>query len=296
VTNQHVIAANPHIQITTSAGAVVKPTGLQGAGDRDLAIIPIQDNNYSYLEMATDVGSTVQVGDLVITPGNSQGGGVMLNTTGAVLALGPQKVEISNPVYHGNSGGPIFHLKSGKVIGVVTEGLKVDTSDALDQASFQNRNSAIQGAVRYFGLRLDTVANWQNYTWARFENETEFLREFHERSMCLDSYLNTGINDNSEWGTYYTHDEKIKEANQAIADMDAGGDTSTRIDTARNLVFSLGGLADTDMDQIQQPSNFYSFDGIRTKDEIAYRQYLKKEIDQMGDNVERLGGLARRAN
>jgi S1-C subfamily serine protease len=296
VTNQHVIAANPHLQITTSAGALVKASGLEGAGDRDVALIPIQDNNYSYLEMATDVGNTVQVGDAIITPGNSEGGGVMLNTNGTVIALGPQKVEISNPVYHGNSGGPIFHLKSGKVIGVVTEGLKVDTTDPLDQASFQNRNSAITGTVRYFGLRLDTVANWQNYTWARFQNETEFLREFRERSMCLDSYLNTGINDTSDWGTYYARDEKIKEANQAIADMDASGDASTRIDTERNLVFSLSGLADADMDQIQQPSNFYNFDGLRARDEIAYRQYLKKEIDEMSDNVERLGGLARRAN
>jgi S1-C subfamily serine protease len=296
VTNQHVISANPHLQITTTGGATVKPTGLQGAADRDLAMIPIQDNNYSYLELATDVASTVQVGDAVVTPGNSQGGEVMLNTSGTVVALGPQKVEISNPVYHGNSGGPILHLKSGKVIGVVTEGLKVDVSDSLDQASFQNRNSAIRGSERYFGLRLDNVATWQTFAWGRFQNETEFLREFHERSLCLDSYLNTGIHDTSDWGTYYAKDDKVKEANEAIGAMDADGDASTRIDTARNLVFTLGGLADTDMDQIQLPANFYGFDAMRAKDEMAYRQALKKEIEQMGDNVERLGGLARQAN
>jgi hypothetical protein len=296
VTNQHVLAANPHIHITTSTGLVVTPSGLQGASDRDLAMIPIQDNNYSYLELATNVGTTVQVGDIVITPGNSEGGGVMLNTSGSVTALGPEKVEISNPIYHGNSGGPIFHVKSGKVIGVVTEAQKVDTTNDLDQASFQNHNSAITGTMRYFGLRLDTVPSWQPFTWLRFENETEFLHEFHERSKCLDSYLNTGINDTSDWGTYYLHDEKIKETNQAIADMDAGGDTGSRIDTARNLVFSLGGLADTDMEQAQQPSNFYGFDALQAKDEVEYRRNLKKEIDQMSDNVERLGGLARRSN
>jgi S1-C subfamily serine protease len=295
VTNQHVISANPHLRITTTTGAVVTPTGLQGASDRDLAMIPIQDNNYSYLEMATDVGNTVQVGDAVITPGNSEGGGVMLDTQGMVQALGPQKVEISNPVYHGNSGGPIFHIKSGKVIGVVTEGLKVDTSDALDLASYRNSNSAIKGTMRYFGLRLDTVTNWQNYTWTRFENETQFLHEFHERSMCLDSYLNSKDGDTTDFGTYYMHDEKIKETNQQINDMESSSsDTSAQIDTARNLVFSLGGLADTDMEQIQVPSNFYGFDALRAKDEIDYRQALKKEIDQMSDNVESLGRLARR--
>ena len=140
------------------------------------------------------------------------------------------------------------------------------------------------------------MTNWQNFTWQRFENETQFLRQFHERSMCLDSYLNTGINDTSDWGTYYAKDDKIKETNEAIATMDEGSDSGARIDTARNLVFSLGGIADSDMEQIQQPSNFYSFDATRARDEIAYRQWLKREIDQMGDNVERLGGLARRAN
>ena len=121
ITNQHVLEANPHLQITTSDGQTVKYLGLQGASDRDLAMIPIVDNGYSYLELATDVGNTVQVGDEVMTPGNSEGGDVLLNTDGHVVALGPQKVEISNPIYHGNSGGPIFHVKSGKVIGVVTE-------------------------------------------------------------------------------------------------------------------------------------------------------------------------------
>jgi len=292
VTNQHVISANPHVQITTTGGAVITPAGLTGAADRDLAMIPIKDNNYSYLEMASDVASTVQIGDVVVTPGNSQGGDVMLNTNGTVLALGPQKVEISNPIYHGNSGGPIIHIKSGKVIGVVTEGMKVDASDSLDQASFQNRNSAIQGTMRYFGLRLDNVATWENFTWQRFENETEFLSEFHERSKCLDSYLNTGVHDMSEWGTYFTRDEKVKEANEAIGAMTA----SSPGDTARNLVFDLSGLADTDMDQIQQPSNFYSYDATRAQDEISYRKWLKKEIDQMGDDSERLGSLARRVN
>jgi S1-C subfamily serine protease len=151
ITNQHVIAANPHLQITTSAGEQVKFLGLQGAADRDLAMIPIQDNNYSYLQLATDVGNTVQVGDQVITPGNSEGGEVLLNTNGVVLALGPQKVEISNPIYHGNSGGPVFHVKSGKVIGVVTEAMKVDTDNTLDKASHDNQNSAISGVMRYFG-------------------------------------------------------------------------------------------------------------------------------------------------
>jgi hypothetical protein len=259
-------------------------------------MIPIQDNNYSYLELATDVGNTVQVGDAVVTPGNSEGGDVLLNTTGQVVALGPQKVEISNPIFHGNSGGPIFHVKSGKVIGVVTEAMKVETGNDLDKASFDNHNSAITGQMRYFGLRLDTVPRWDAYTWTRFENETEFLREFHERSKCLDSYLNTATDDNSEWGLYYLNDEKLKEANQQAADLSNGGDTSQRLEGSRTMVFSLDAVADTSMDQIQVPGNFYPYDQTRARDEISYRQALRKEIEGMSDDINRIGGLARRSD
>lgn len=296
ITNQHVLDDNPHVQITTSDGQQVQYSGLQGASDRDLAMLPIKDNNYSYLELAADVGNTVQVGDVVVTPGNSQGGEVLLNTSGHVQALGPQRLEISNPVYHGNSGGPIFHVKSGKVIGVVTEAIQVDTENALDKASFGNQNSAITGTMRYFGLRLDTVPRWDNYTWARFQNESIFLNQFHELSKCLDSYLNTGIHDTSEWGTYYLKNEKIKTANEQVGEMANGGDSSQRMEAARNLVFSLDAVADTDMDQIQQPGNFYAYDQKRARDEISYRQALKREIDNMGNDVSRLSNLARRNN
>jgi S1-C subfamily serine protease len=296
ITNQHVLEANPHLQITTSDGQTVKFTGLQGASDRDLAMIPIQDNNYSYLQLATDVGSTVQVGDEVVTPGNSEGGDVLLNTDGHVVALGPQKVEISNPIYHGNSGGPIFHVKSGTVIGVVTEAQKVDTGDELDKASFASHDSAITAGMRYFGLRLDTVPQWETYVWQNFENETEFLREFHERSKCLDSYLNTANNDTTEWGLYYLKDDKVKMANDQAGDMANGGDTSQRMEAERDLIFSLDGVADSNMDQIQVSGNFYPYDQQRARDEIEYRQALKKEISGMTSDVNRISGLARLSN
>ena len=294
VTNQHVLANNPHLQVTTSTGETIKLLGLQGASDRDLAMISIQDNKYTYFDTATDDGATVQNGDEVLTPGNSQGGEVLLSTTGKVLALGPQRIEISNPIYHGNSGGPIIHVKSGKVIGVVTEAMKVDTTNALDKASFSNRNSAINGEMRYFGMRFDSVPRWDAYTWPRFENETTFLTQFHERSKCLDSYLNTPQSGTTEWDLYYLKDEKVKAANEQIRDMSNGADSSQRLEAWRNLIFNLTSVAETDLKDIQVPANFYAFDQIQARDEAAYRQSLQKEIDGMSNDVSRIGGMARR--
>ena len=156
LTNIHVISSNPNLKITTSTGVPITIVSYKGATDRDLVMIAIKDGDFKYLDLATDISASVQPGDEVITPGNSEGGEVMLNTDGKILGIGPDRIEFDNPIYHGNSGGPVFHVKSGKVIGIVTQAMKVDTTDALDKASYANRNSAIAHSMRYFGFRSTT--------------------------------------------------------------------------------------------------------------------------------------------
>jgi hypothetical protein len=298
VTNIHVISANPHIKITTTTGVDIPILSLKGASDRDLAVFAIKDNNYNYLDLAPDVSATVQTGDDVVTPGNSEGGEVMLNTGGKVQGIGPQRVEFDNPIYHGNSGGPVFHTKSGKVIAVVTEAMKVNVSDDLDKTSFQSRNSAISGSMRYFGLRLDTVPHWDVYDWKRFLNETQFLDEFHQESRCLDSFLNAPDKDSNgnanPDATLYLTDEKIRAANDSFSQRAGDGvDSAQRLDALRILLFDLTGIADNNVANIQNMANFYPFDQEQAKDEIAYRKALKTELDSIGNNVTRLNSLHR---
>lgn len=299
-TNIHVIANNPHFKITTSAGVPVIMTGVKCAADRDLALLAIKDENYNYLETAADVSQIAAPGDEVITPGNSQGGEVMLNTAGKVLGLGPQRIEISNPVYHGNSGGPIFHAKSGKVVGVVTWGQKVETTNAIDKASHANKNSAI-GTMRYYGYRLDTVSSWIPIDWRRLNIEVAFIDQFNHRSRSLDTYLNVRGNVPAERNDdddprAYLDDEVIMKAHQDYVQRAAGADVSQRREAAKGLLFALQGAADADMDQIQNPNNFYSFDRDRVKYEILYRQAVKDELDSIGGDPGRLSNLPRTNN
>jgi S1-C subfamily serine protease len=301
VTNLHVLANNPHLKILTSSGVTIVTTGMKGASDRDLAMLPIQDGPYSYLPMATDVSRTAQAGDEVITPGNSQGGNVVLNTKGAMLAMGPDRVEFNNPIYHGNSGGPVFHTKSGTVIGVVTEAMKVDVSNDLDKTSFASRNSAIASSIRYFGLRLDTVPKWEPYDPRQYQNETAFLDEFEKQSQRLDSYLNSKQNGNSpqtgsDNAQLYETDDKIMGASRAFHEQLNGTDTGAQIEALRQLGFTLDGIADKNVVTLQNTNNFYSFDQLRARDELAYRKALKVEIQKFASDVNHIADLPRTNN
>lgn len=293
ITNIHVIANNPNLKITTNTGAFVKVLSKKGASDRDLAVLSIQDMGYSYLPYCSDISKTVQTGDEVITPGNSQGGEVMLNTDGKVLGIGPDRVEFDNPIYHGNSGGPIFHVKSGTVIGVVTEAIKVDTSDALDKASFASRASAISGSMRYFGMRIDTVSAWEPIDDRRFLIETAFLDQFNHRSRCLDCYLNAP-DDNKPEDRLWREDKDIVRDNAAyFAQIGGGADTGQQVAADREMWAEFNDLATTDVDSIKVPENFYSFDRARAADEAAYRKAIQDELKQISNDVSRLGSMPR---
>jgi len=292
MTNIHVISNNPNLKITTNTGDEITILSYKGATDRDMVMIAIKDGSYSYLDLATDISNTVQPGDEVITPGNSEGGEVMLNTSGKVLGIGPDRIEFDNPIYHGNSGGPVFHVKSGKVIAIVTEAIKVDVSNELDKASFANRNSAILHSMRYFGFRVDNVPGWETYDWRRFQNETAFLDQFDQRSRCLDCYLNAP-DDNKPEDTVWKDDDKIVKANSEYFDQAVGADTSQQMDATRVMWAEISDIAGIDMDAIQNLDNFYTFDRQRAKDEIAYRKALRAELDTISNNVSRMGSMPR---
>jgi len=299
VTNLHVISANPNLRIYTTTGAQIKTLTLKAAVDRDLAMIAIQDDHYTYLDLATNIRDTVQTDDEVITPGNSEGGEVMLNTKGKVLGIGPERIEIDNPIYHGNSGGPVFHTQSGKVIAIVTQAMKVNTSNELDKTSFENKNSAITSSMRYFGLRLDTVPHWEPCDWNRFLNETTFLKDFHEQSRSLDSFLNgtryenahvAGTDENSYPNSqYFLRNEKIVAARDSYHKFAADADNSQKLDALRELVMNLETIADADMTAIQNPNTFYSYNQIRADLEIKYRKYLRTQIEKEEGLVNDMG-------
>jgi hypothetical protein len=223
----------------------------------------------------------------------------MLDTRGEVRGIGPLLVEMSNPFFHGNSGGPVVHLKSGRVLAAVEGASKVTPTDSLDTASLASHDSAITGSMRYFGVRVDNVPSWVAYDWPQFLNETTYISNFHDLSRCLDAFMNGAAYERAHVASldenghppvrYYLKNAKLVEIQQNFHQMATDADTSQRMDAAREMVMDLQGLANTDLDAMQNPNNFYPFNQVRAKEEVAYRKFLLKELDNAGDKISDMG-------
>jgi S1-C subfamily serine protease len=189
-TNQHVISAMAEPKIETVGGIQITPLSIEYADNADIALIRIKPFRASPkpLEIATRADRISFRGDETMIPGDSLGGSVVTKTEGKVLALGPNQIEVSNPVYQGNSGSPIIHTDSGKVIGVLTYAEKL-SFDEFSRESFNNPDSAIKSKVRYFGHRIDTVNEWQKVNRHLCLRIDQVINESRDDLLAIESWF-----------------------------------------------------------------------------------------------------------
>ena len=123
------------------------------------------------------VDANAAIGDAVMIPGNA--GGVVNTVMGRITGIGPNLVEVDAPFLAADSGSPIIHLKTGKVIGV---------------AFYQETNKydlgvnppSLGAVVRRFAYRLDSVKGWQAVTWPAFQVQAAQMRQI--RKLTDDLY------------------------------------------------------------------------------------------------------------
>ncbi len=211
VTNVHVLAsadaANSmgnglrDLKAKTIDGSELTLQSIFGATDHDLAIIRFAEQDaYADIALSFDpnVGQNVQSGDSIVIPGNSKGGGTMIWTEGEVVGVGPTKIEHNAPIYVGNSGSPIIHIESGKVIGVLSYIQRVDIDSYFDEESFKRERSAIKDTVRYFGYRIDSAKDWYQIDLRKFCRQFSEFEAFQEQRMHIAQFLYTNNNDWTE--------------------------------------------------------------------------------------------------
>jgi hypothetical protein len=160
VTNAHVAAGVKGAGFKTLDGQDVKPGAPAVAVGHDIFVMQAPPGGKPF-QVMSGVDSNASIGDAVVVLGNAEGAGVINSIPGKIVGLGANLVEVDAPFVPGNSGSPIIHLKTGKVIGVAT----YLTIKNFDPATKQVIRDPI---VRRFGYRLDSVKSWQPVNWNAF--------------------------------------------------------------------------------------------------------------------------------
>jgi hypothetical protein len=186
VTNAHVLSGNSTVSFRALDGKAVPVERVGISSEYDLAIAEAKDLGDA-LELAENLDSTVAVGDDVVVLGNSQGSGVVTEIPGKVTGLGPSLIEVDAKFVEGNSGSPIVHSKTGKVIAIATFA-------KLEKLTSLSKDSQFT-EVRRFGYRVDTATAWEYPRWSRFTAEAKKLEEIKQGTndllqVAMDIYEN----------------------------------------------------------------------------------------------------------
>lgn len=123
VTNYHVIATGNAAVVKFVDGTVSPVDGVLAANKvRDLAIIKIHGRTFRTLTLGNS--DQIQVGEEVVAIGNPLG--LELSVSNGILSgirrdekEGGKFLQITAPISHGSSGGPLFNM-SGEVVGITS--------------------------------------------------------------------------------------------------------------------------------------------------------------------------------
>ena len=170
-TNIHVAAGMAQPQFTRIDGTVLKPGIAEAAVGHDAMRLALAEPPPGSLEILSALDANAKIGDEVLVLGNSGGGGVITALPGTLVGIGPDRIEVSAEFIPGNSGSPIVHVPSGKVIGIAT--YLTRRYEAF--ASADSKAGAV--VVRRFGFRLDSVKQWQPLNWTAFQNEAHTIEQ-----------------------------------------------------------------------------------------------------------------------
>ena len=173
ITNQHVLAGHQGATLTLLNRKPLKMGQAAAAVGHDIMSIAVV-SDAKVLEVMPNVERNATIGDAVAVLGNAEGAQVIKPFVGKLVGIGPNLVEVSAEFVPGNSGSPIIHLKSGKVIGVATYA----TIRAIDSLT-----GTKAPAIRRFGYRLDSVKQWQPVNWNKYNEEFQMMQKIAAHTL-----------------------------------------------------------------------------------------------------------------
>jgi|GEM_PF-2517142 len=264
VTNAHVLSGNTQFRLTDLKGTTYTTGDIFIGRQFDVAIVRIQETPASFLEIMEDPVREASIGDVVVIPGNAKGGDVVTKTVGKVLGVGPELVEVDAKFVPGNSGSPILHEGTGKVLGLATfltkRAVKLD-SDAAGTDSFKGK---YRTEMRWFGFRIDTIKEWERVDWPLFSKEGQEMAKISARTGALvDLFSSSASLERSK-------DPKIQQAlDYYNRDARRPGMTAAFYQQRfQSLIRDLRNVAAEDIRRMPQPVYAYHVESLKKQREI----------------------------
>lgn len=129
ITNEHVVRDYPKVKVSLYNKKELSAYVLKVDKNIDLALLKVSGTDYSFLKLENT--GDVKVGDRVIAIGTPKDLAWTV-TEGIISAVRGSTIQTDTALNHGNSGGPLINIKTGKVVGVVKGGL--ENSEGLNFA------------------------------------------------------------------------------------------------------------------------------------------------------------------
>lgn len=268
-TNSHVLSGNTQIQVRMLSGQPIALGNLFVAEKYDISRFS-QTSSKDGLEILENLDAEVKIGDEVIVLGNSLGSGVVTELKGKVTGIGPELVEVDAKFVSGNSGSPIIHARTKKVIGIAT-------FSVLRSMDGFGKDSKFNKVERRFGYRLDNVPGWFNTTWQKFSQESAVLNKLEERTndiwaLAVDIASNGKITD---WNTHLRNGSHIKiSISQWQSELAKGSSSNAQIaNEKKRLMSSVLMSLRSDLGFLK-PEQFTGFNREEFQKALEYRRLL----------------------
>lgn len=263
ITNAHVLSGNAQFRIIDIKGTTYTPLDIFLGRQYDVALIRIQETPASFMEIMEDPVREARIGDAVITPGNAKGGDVVTQTNGKLLGVGPELIEVDAKFVPGNSGSPILHAGTGKVLGLATflTKRKVQADEGSDTGSIKGK---YRTETRWFGFRIDTIQSWERIDWPVFSKEGQYMAKVNARTQALiDLFSNEASLSRSE-------DAQIQQAlDYYNRDARRPGMTAAFYQQRfQSLIRDLRNLAADDIRRAPPPAYAYHAESLKKQREI----------------------------
>lgn len=277
ITNAHVAAGINNADFKTLDGTVVHGGAAGVALGHDICRIALPSGGKPF-EVMKDVDQTAGVGDEVVVLGNAEGSGVINTIIGKIVGIGPNLVEIDAQFVPGNSGSPIVHLKTGKVIGVAT----YTVTRKYDATTKEKMKDPV---IRRFGYRLDSVKTWQPIVWPTFYAQAAAVEKVHELTLALDDFFRD-LYESKNRVTKSRHTHPVIKT-RILQWMESKGNNHSQFDRENadaTFISFLRIACQTDITNVQ-PSLTYDYFQRRLADEQKVRTEMSKAFTEIIKNI-----------